>query len=148
MMAVRARLIYNPGEAQYHIVPINHPEVRVPFKTLLKELVSSVEGATGAIFLASDGEAVQWYSNDDGERLQLRGAYITVALRGCRALADRLTPGSIRHLVLEYDSATFIVQELDRGYFVVLELDSSANIGQALYRTQPVVAHLCREIAV
>jgi predicted regulator of Ras-like GTPase activity (Roadblock/LC7/MglB family) len=146
-MAVRARLIYNPGESRYSIVPANHPEVRVPFKTLLKELVSSVEGATGAIFLASDGEAVQWYSDDDGERLRLRGAYITVALQECRALAARLTLGGVRYLVLEYESASFIVQELDRGYFVVLELESSANIGQALFRTQPVVALLRREIA-
>jgi predicted regulator of Ras-like GTPase activity (Roadblock/LC7/MglB family) len=117
----------------------------VPFKALLKELVSSVEGATGAIFLASDGEAVQWYSGDGGERLQLRGAYITVALQGCRGAADRLTLGGIRHLILEYDGASFIVQELDRGYCVVLELDSSANIGQAIYRIQPVVARLRRE---
>jgi predicted regulator of Ras-like GTPase activity (Roadblock/LC7/MglB family) len=119
----------------------------VPFKALLKELVSSVEGATGAIFLASDGEAVQWYSGDDGERLQLRAAYITVALQGCRSSADRLMLRGISHLVLEYDGASFIVQELDRGYFVLLELDSSANIGQALYRIQPVVAHLRRETA-
>jgi predicted regulator of Ras-like GTPase activity (Roadblock/LC7/MglB family) len=117
----------------------------VPFKALLKELVSSVEGATGAIFLASDGEAVQWYSGDDGERLQLRGAYITVALQGCRGSADRLMLRGIRRLVLEYDGASFIVEELDRGYFLLLELDSSANIGQAIYRIQPVVARLRRE---
>lgn len=119
----------------------------MPFKALLKELVSSVEGATGAIFLDSEGEAVQWYSDQDDERLQLRGAYIMVALRGFRDSAARLMLGSIRYLVLEYESASFIVQEIDRGYFVVLELESSANIGQAIYRTQPVVARLRREIA-
>jgi predicted regulator of Ras-like GTPase activity (Roadblock/LC7/MglB family) len=119
----------------------------VPFKALLKELVSTVEGATGAIFLASDGEAVQWYSVRDAERLQLRGAYITVALQGCRASADRLMAGGIGYLILEYDGASFIVQELDRGYFVVLELDSSSNIGQAIYRIQPAVRHFRKEIA-
>jgi predicted regulator of Ras-like GTPase activity (Roadblock/LC7/MglB family) len=119
----------------------------VPFKALLKELVSGVEGATGAIFLASDGEAVQWYAGDGGERLQLRAAYITVALQGCRGSAERLTLGGIRHLILEYDNASFIVQELDRGYFVILELEASANIGQAIHRTQPVVARLRREVA-
>jgi predicted regulator of Ras-like GTPase activity (Roadblock/LC7/MglB family) len=120
----------------------------VPFKALLKELVSSVEGATGAIFLASDGEPVQWHSEKDVERLQLRGAYITVVLKGCRALAERLTVGGIGHLVLEYDGASFLAQELNPGYFILLELDSSANIGQAIYRIQPVIAHLRREIAV
>ncbi|MFP5262742.1 MAG: roadblock/LC7 domain-containing protein [Blastocatellia bacterium] len=119
----------------------------MPFKALLKELVSSVEGATGAIFLASDGEAVQWYSADDGERLQLRAAYITVVLQGCRNSAERLALGDTRHLVLEYETASFIVQQLDGGYCVMLELDASANLGQALYRTQPIVAHLRREIS-
>jgi predicted regulator of Ras-like GTPase activity (Roadblock/LC7/MglB family) len=125
----------------------NHTEVRVPFKALLKELVSSVEGATGAIFLASDGEPVQSYSETDVERLQLRGAYVTVVWKGCRASAGRLMVKDIGHLVLEYDGAIFIVQELNPGYFVLLELDSSANIGQAIYRIQPVVCHLRREIA-
>lgn len=119
----------------------------MPFKALLKELVSSVEGARGAIFLASDGEAVQWYSDDDGERLQLRAAYITVTLQGCRSSAERLMLGGTSYLVLEYESARFIVQQLGGGYCVMLELDSSANVGQAIYRTQPVVAHLRREIS-
>ena len=119
----------------------------MPFKALLKELVSSVEGATGAVFLASDGEAVQWHSDGDGERLQLRGAYITVLLQGCRGSSDRLMLGGISHLILEYDGARFIVEGLDRGYFLMLELDSSANIGQAIYRIQPVVARLRQETA-
>lgn len=145
-MAARARLIYNRAEAQQHL-PDNYPEVCVPFKALLKELVLSVEGATGAIFLASDGEPVQWYSEDGGERLQLRSAYIMVALQSCRTFADHLMLGDIHRLVVEYEGASFIVQELDRGYFVLLELRPSANIGQAVYRIQPVVARLRREIA-
>jgi hypothetical protein len=68
-------------------------------------------------------------------------------LKGCRASADRLMIEGIGTLVLEYDGASFIVQELSPGYFILLELDSSANIGQAIYRIQPVIAHLRREIA-
>ena len=119
----------------------------MPFKALLKELVLSVEGATGAIFLASDGEAVQSYSETDAERLQLRGAYVTVMLKGCRASAGRLKVKEIGYMVVEYDGASFIVQELNSGYLVLLELDPSANIGQAIHRIQPVVSHLRREIA-
>jgi len=43
--------------------------------TLLNELVSSVEGATGAIIVAVDGEAVGWGVSSFSERLRLRGAY-------------------------------------------------------------------------
>lgn len=119
----------------------------MPFKALLKELVSSVEGATGAIFLASDGEAVQYYSETDAERLQLRGAYVTVVLKACRASAGRLMVKDVGYLVLEYDGASLIAQELNAGYFILLELNPSANIGQAIRRIEPVVCHLRREIA-
>ncbi|HYP29335.1 MAG TPA: roadblock/LC7 domain-containing protein [Blastocatellia bacterium] len=119
----------------------------MPFASLLKELVSSVEGAEGAIFLDSDGEAVQWFTTTSGERLCLRAAYVSVMLRACRDSAARLKAGNISSLILEYDGARFVVEELDRGYLLLLELRPSANIGQAIHRIQPAVASLRREIA-
>jgi predicted regulator of Ras-like GTPase activity (Roadblock/LC7/MglB family) len=147
-MAVCRALIYNSTESQDIDSPGNsYRGARVPFKSLLKELVLSVEGATGAIFLASDGEPVQWYSDRDAERLQLRGAYITVVVKGCRAAIEPLTVGIVGQMVIGYEGANFIVEELDKGYFLALELDLSANIGQAIYRLQPAVRRLRREIA-
>jgi predicted regulator of Ras-like GTPase activity (Roadblock/LC7/MglB family) len=119
----------------------------VPFASLLKELVSSVEGADGAIFLDSDGEAVQWFAAASGERLRLRAAYVSVMLRACRASAARLNIGNISSVILEYEGARFVVEELDRGYLLLLELGPSANIGQAIHRIQPAVASLRRELA-
>jgi predicted regulator of Ras-like GTPase activity (Roadblock/LC7/MglB family) len=120
----------------------------VPFALLLKNLVSSVDGANAAIFLDSDGEAVQWFAKEGGERLCLRAAYVSVILRTCRASAGRLKLGNISSVILEYEGARFVVEELDRGYLLVLELGPSANIGQALYRIQPAVTSLRRELAV
>ena len=119
----------------------------MPFKALLEGLVSSVEGATGALVLEADGEAVQWYAINDADRLRLRAAYIAVAMQAVRASADRMNLSSIGHVVLEYDGASFIIHELDRSYFLVLELGVSANIGQAIYRIQPAVAKLRHAIA-
>jgi predicted regulator of Ras-like GTPase activity (Roadblock/LC7/MglB family) len=121
--------------------------VRVPFASLLKELVSSVDGAHGAIFLESDGEAVQWFTEADGELLRLRAAYLSVMLRAYRAAAARLKLGDISSVILEYDGARFVVEELERGYILILELGPTANIGQAIYRIQPAVASLRRELA-
>jgi predicted regulator of Ras-like GTPase activity (Roadblock/LC7/MglB family) len=132
-MAAVAGLIYNAP---------------VPFKALLKELVSSVEGAEGAIFVEADGEAVQWYTRGEGERLQLRAAYLAVMLQALRATAERLGVGEVTHLVLEYEGARFVVAEIGRGYFIALELDSSANIGQAIQKILPAAASLRREVAV
>lgn len=119
----------------------------MPFRAMLESLVSSIEGATGALVLEADGEAVQWHARTDSERLRLRAAYIAVAMQSARASAERLKIGEIGYVVMEYDGASFVLHELDRSYFLALELESAANIGQALHRIQPAVAHLRRAIA-
>ena len=114
------------------------------FEELLKQLVESVEGASGAILLESAGEAVQWHSREQrqAERLRLRGAYVAVALQNSRALAARTAMGEADWLVMQYDGAGFIAQAVERDYFVVLELSLWANVAEALYRLQPTVERL------
>lgn len=116
--------------------------------SILAELVSEVEGATGAIVLAADGEAVQWHAAVDGERLRLRGAYIAVVLQTYRESGLRRKFGGVRGLVLEYDGSSFVIQEIDSDCFVVIELTASANIGQAVFRLGPAVVKLRSELMV
>jgi len=117
------------------------------FKLVLKELVSSVDGAEGAIFLEVDGEAVEWYApDDDGDRLRLRAAYIAVVLQGSLALAGHLNVGTTKQMLLAYAGAKFIVEELGSGYFLALEVSVSTNVAQARYRMEPAVASLRAEI--
>lgn len=118
----------------------------VPFKALLKELVASAKGASSAILLESDGEAVQWYAETDEERLRLRAAYVVMVLDSCHAIAARTNLGQVGCTILQYDGANFIGQEIDSDYFLVLELDSSANVGQAVFRLQPALDNLRRAL--
>lgn len=117
------------------------------FSALLEELVSKVEGAQGAIFLEKDGEAVAWYTAGDVDRLRLRAAYAAVVLQAARALASEMKVGPTRRLVLGYDEAKFIIEELESGYFLVLELSATASVGKATYQIKPTVEELCRETA-
>jgi len=120
----------------------------VPFRDLLKQLVASVEDASGAVLLESAGEAVQWHAVDErqAERLRLRSAYVGVVLQNSRALASRTAAGRAFYMVLQYDGASFIAQVIERDYFLVIELCPSANIGQALYRLQPMIDNLRRAL--
>ena len=117
------------------------------FKALLKEIVSKVEGAEGAIFLDSQGEAVEWYSLADGEQLRLRAAYLAVVFQACKGLHSRLELKAIRYLSLEYEGAVFIIQDIEDDYFFMIELNYSANFAQALFKIQSAVAALRRELA-
>lgn len=119
------------------------------FQELLKQLVKSIEGASGAILLESAGEAIEWHSTDasQAERLRLRGAYVAVALQNSRALVPRTGLGEAGYLVMQYEGASFIAQAVERDYFIVVELRASANIGQALFRLQPLLDGLRRALA-
>lgn len=116
--------------------------------SILNELVSSVDGATGAIIVAVDGEAVQWGASERSERLRLRGAYIAVVMQTFRAAAARVGLGRLQHLVVEYNGATVIAQEIDNDCSVVLELNTRASVGRAVYRLQTATARLRDEITV
>jgi predicted regulator of Ras-like GTPase activity (Roadblock/LC7/MglB family) len=143
-MAVTAAGYYNRAEE----IPDPCVEVRVPFRELLEQLVAGIEDASGAVLLESAGEAVQWHAVDESqvERLRLRSAYVAVVLQNSRAMAARTEAGQADYLVLQYDGASFIAQVVERDYFIVVELYPSANVGQAIYRLQPMIASLRRAL--
>lgn len=89
---------------------------------------------------------MQSYAMDSGERLRLRGAYVALVLKSCRATALRARLGTLNCLVLQYAGASFLAHEIDHDCFLVLELCPSANIGQALFRLKPAVENLRAEI--
>ena len=115
--------------------------------SLLKELVSSVDGATGEIIVGLDGEAVQWSDSESNERLRLRAAYVAVVMQAFRAAAARAGLGRPRHLVIEYKGATLVAHEIDNDCSVVLELEPRALLGRVVHRIKAAAAQLRDEIA-
>jgi predicted regulator of Ras-like GTPase activity (Roadblock/LC7/MglB family) len=118
----------------------------LPFRALLKSLVSSVDGAQGVILLDWEGELVQLWTMGDSERLTLRAAYIAVTFRQAQALT---IAGGARasQMVIEYEGARFVVEEIDSGYIIVFELNVKGNLGEALRQIESAVETLRREIA-
>ena len=117
------------------------------FKDLLRDLVKSVEGVEGAVFLDEDGEAVDYYSENDSERLKLRSACVAPVMKTARAVARAIASDNLSRLVMNYDGAILIIEELELGYFLMLELQASASVGEAVYRMKPIASKLRSEIA-
>jgi predicted regulator of Ras-like GTPase activity (Roadblock/LC7/MglB family) len=119
----------------------------VSIESVLSKLVSDVKGATGAIILAADGEAIQWHATTDGEQLRLRGAYVAVTVQSYRESAARKELGDMRGLVLVYAGSSFFAHEIDSDCSIAIELDASANIGEAMFRLGPAARALRSELA-
>ncbi|HKY03354.1 MAG TPA: roadblock/LC7 domain-containing protein [Blastocatellia bacterium] len=118
----------------------------MPFRALLEELVTTIDGAEGAILIESDGEGVQWFARGDEGRLKLRAAYAAVVMRNAGEASARLHLGQLARLVLEYEGARLVVEQIEKGYCVVVDLDPSANTAEAIHKLEPVAAVLRREI--
>ena len=114
-------------------------------ESLLAGLVSSVEGATGAIVLDADGEAVGFYSAE-GECTRLRGAYVSLMLRDLRASKALNQLGSMRGMVIEYEGASLVAKQIDDECIIVLELALFTNISEAMFRLASSAQLLRREL--
>ena len=147
-MAARGGLFYNAGKPLSFRPDKERRGAPVPFKALLGELISSVEGAESAIIMDASGEAVQWIGSGDGERLRLRAAYVALVFQHCKAAARNLELGRITHLAIEYDGASFIIEEIGGDYLIALELNYSANVPEALENIKPVLAKIARAVSM
>src|SRR6185295_8754501 len=127
-------------------IPYNRCSERlvVSIESLLAKLVSSVEGATGAVVLDADGEAVGLHSAE-GERTRLRGAYVSLMLRDLRASEALNQLGSMRGIVIEYEGASLVARQIDDDCVVLLELALFANISEGMFRLESAARMLRRE---
>lgn len=119
----------------------------MPFRVILQNLVESIDGAESAIMVESDGEAVQWFTEGDIEQLRLRAAYVVIAALALRDSISHLGAKKQEPVLIEYDGASFLVEDLDKSYLLILELTPSANIAQATKKFLPIAEQLRREIA-
>ena len=118
-----------------------------PFTQLLADLVKNVDGAVGAAFIDSYGEAVQCIARDDqDDYVKLMGAYQGIALGTSRTIASQLDAGEIDYCYTSYENASFLVKALDHDYFLMLVLAPDANVGKGIFDVRRVAEAFNREM--
>ena len=122
----------------------------MPFRRILHELVSSTNGALGAIFLDQEGETVEVLTDrpleaDDND-LMVIGAYSGIFLTQLRNLCNDTGLGRLDRFKLDFESTTVLTCDLKDGYYVVLLVDASANEGMAWQRLVACRDRLLREM--
>lgn len=113
---------------------------------ILKELISDLEGASGAILFDSEGEAILWHGRSDPERLRLRAAYLAVLAQSCRVALSRLDLGSLNHIIVEYKASLFVLSDVGEGCCFALELEPKANLAHAIKCIKLAADRIKREI--
>jgi predicted regulator of Ras-like GTPase activity (Roadblock/LC7/MglB family) len=106
----------------------------MPYQSILERLVTSVDGAQGALLLDASGEVVV-EAGERGERQRLIGAYQGIALARAREVDGRWETGEISHILCRYSEGHVILRPLKDGYYLVVSLVRSANVGLGLLRS-------------
>jgi predicted regulator of Ras-like GTPase activity (Roadblock/LC7/MglB family) len=98
------------------------------FQYLLNNLLVSVPGAQGAIFLDPEGEFVELVSRRATPyELKLEGAYHGIFLRQAARLAALTDAGGLERLSIAGTHMQVLSRSLKGGYYLVLVLEPAAS---------------------
>ncbi len=118
----------------------------MPFKTILKGLVESVPGATGAILADWEGEAVEQHCLYDDYELKIIAAHKGIVLSRMKEVHADFPGGEVGDVVITTDTRHILMGTVGPDYSLVMTLDREAVVGHALYRFRDAVKRLAKEI--
>jgi predicted regulator of Ras-like GTPase activity (Roadblock/LC7/MglB family) len=116
------------------------------FEKILHQLVSSMPGAIGALFLDWEGETVAMLGarpfDADDHDLKIMGAYQGIFLTQLRQICERIEAGRPHRFKVEFASTKVLCCDLEDGYYLVLVMDAGTNEGLAWQRINSCREHL------
>lgn len=90
------------------------------FVDLLKDLVESTPGATGAILADWEGESVAFHTTGDDYELKVVAAHKGIIMARLRGIHDQLALGELKEAVITGESVQIITGAVTRDYSLVL----------------------------
>ena len=118
----------------------------MPFKTILKELVESTHGASGAILADWEGEAVEQYCLTDTFELKVTAAHKGIIINQLQDILLNFSAGLLRDVVITTEAQCFIVGAVGSDYSLAMTLGRTALIGPVLRKFSSTVLLLQKEI--
>jgi predicted regulator of Ras-like GTPase activity (Roadblock/LC7/MglB family) len=121
------------------------------FQNILHDLVSSIPGAIGALFLDWEGETVEMlgarpFEAEDHD-LKIMGAYQGIFLTQLRQICDRISAGTPHRFKIEFAKTKVLSCDLADGYYLVLVVDGGTNEGLAWQRMDGSRERLLAELS-
>ena len=120
----------------------------MPFHYVLTNLLADVPDAVGAIFLDSQGEAIEWVSRSDGEpyHLKVEGACHAVIKRQFADAVEAANDGRLEAYVLVGERLATLTQLLPDGYYVVLVARRTSSLARAGFHLRRAARIIADEI--
>ena len=113
----------------------------MPYQSILKTLLESIDGAIGAGFVDYDGEAVQLTGQLEDYAHRIHLAYKGIFLEKLKSIHLQHL-GLPLSLVCVYQNLTLVIKPLKSDYFLVLTLAHRRQLAKALRATEEAAARL------
>lgn len=115
----------------------------MPFRAIMKELVESIPGATGAIFVDWEGEAVDQYTvEEELYHLKVVGAHKGIILTLINDTRKTMQNEKVENVTIRMKNYNVLLGPVQDGYFVAITLKRDAALGEARYRMKKAVEDL------
>jgi predicted regulator of Ras-like GTPase activity (Roadblock/LC7/MglB family) len=119
----------------------------MPFRRILHDLLSAVDGAIGAVFLDWEGETVEWAADEHPpDDLRIVGAYQGIFLGQLEKLCRSLEVGRPDRFKVEFERSAILSRVLEDGYYLVLIVGPAAREGLAWHQLDRCRAQLMEEM--
>jgi predicted regulator of Ras-like GTPase activity (Roadblock/LC7/MglB family) len=120
------------------------------FKQALSDIVSSTEGATGALIMGMDGIAVEKLFLPEGsdQNMDVAAAEVTSLVRSALRAGVNTGLGTLQELFINFEQVRILARMFSPEYFVVLALKPDGNLGRGRFELRKAELRLAREFAL
>ncbi len=119
------------------------------FSSILEDIVASLPGALGAIFLDWEGETIDGYSQMGNTNLRIVGAQWGIIFYQSHELFNKHNQGAPELITLCFEHQQVILRRVTNDYddyLVLMALEKDANLGRALALLKEAEQKLKKEI--
>lgn len=112
---------------------------------ILNDLLSAVKGASAAIFVDGDGEAVV-QAGDTQRDIRLLGAWKEIHLDRIKEITAQLGLGSVQAVLFSLDEGNELIAPVGQDYCLILFMSSYSDIRQAMAEMMKSIELLKKDI--
>jgi len=112
---------------------------------ILDDLITSVRGASAAIFLDGDGEAIV-QAGETKKDIKLLGAWNEIYLDRIKEITGRLRLGSVKAVLFSLDEGNELIVPVDPDYCLILFMSSYSDIRNAMTELDKSIVLLKKDI--
>lgn len=112
---------------------------------ILNDMITSVRGASAAIFLDGDGEAIVQAGSNETD-IKIMGAWKEIHLDRIKEITGRLKLGSVKAVLFSLDQGNELMAPVDPDYCLILFMSSYADIKQAMTELEKAIALIKKDI--